>query len=56
MEISESRLLDLRNDTSDEVSGNRCSAWNNFGKNLWTSAPYVNFGTEFHWNVNFGIM
>ena len=24
--------------------------------NLWTLAPNVNFGTEFHWNVNFGTM
>ena len=40
--------------------GNGCSARvtsarNNYGTNLWTSAPNVNFGTGFHWNVNFGI-
>ena len=28
----------------------------NFGTNLWTSAPNINFGTKFRWNVNFGIM
>ena len=41
--------------------GNRCSARvtsarNNLGTNLWTSARNINFGTEFHWNLNFGIM
>ena len=41
--------------------GNRCSARltsarNNFDINPWTSAPNLNFGTEVHWNVNFGIM
>ena len=41
--------------------GNRCSArvtsaQINFGTNLWTSAPNVNFGTKFNWNVNFGTM
>ena len=40
------------------LGGNRCSARvisvrNNFGTNRWTSAPNVNFDTEFHWNVNF---
>ena len=25
----------------------------NFGTNLWTSTPNINFGTN--WNVNFGI-
>ena len=28
----------------------------NFGTNLRTSAPNIKFGTEFHWNLNFGIM
>ena len=42
------------------LQGNRysarvTSARNNFGTTLWTSAPNINFGTEFYWNVNFGI-
>ena len=46
---------------STKLMGNRCSArvtsaTDNFGTNLWTSAPNINFGTEFHWNVNIGIM
>ena len=28
----------------------------NFGTELWTSAPYVNFDTNFDWNVNFCTM
>ena len=32
--------------TTGPNGGNRCSARNNFGTNLWTSAPNVNFGTN----------
>ena len=28
----------------------------NFGTNLWTSAPNVNLGSKFNWNVNFGTL
>ena len=44
------RLYILK-DTVGFSRGNQCSARNNFGANLWTSTPNVNFGTEFHWNV-----
>ena len=45
----------LVTDVGDEM-GQSTFGTSNFGTNLLTSAPNVNFGTEFHWNVNFGIM
>ena len=46
----EKRIFVLISQTPDKSwkRDNRCSARNNFGTNLWTSAPNVNFGTEFH--------
>jgi len=38
------------------LTGQSMFVTSNFGTNLWTLAPNVNFGTEFHRNVNFGIM
>ena len=32
------------------------SMCSNFGTKLWTTAPNVNFGTKFDWNVNFDTM
>ena len=38
------------------IMGQSMFGTSNFGTKLWTSAPNVNFGTKFNWNVNFGTM
>ena len=56
--LKNTEQLDLSNPSQikEILTGQSMFGTSDFGTNLWSSAPNVNFGIEFHLNINFGKM